>query len=214
MHGPCRRTLSLCLHGAFDPPGFVRSEPGIPSIGHRSPPGNAAIILSPLLGRCPETCCVMLRVWWRFPVCGHGVLVTPALPFDRSVPLCRRPSGQDGAVPLAAGDGRKPPRRAGEAIGHTDEPVTQQIIRDRYPVPSASAWAGRSPGTPGGGGLAKRRRTETMLQSLGKVSLFLRFRRWICVCVRKAQMDARLREQVRALRLGSLLCWCDRSDAV
>ena len=51
-----------------------------------------------------------------------------------------------------------------------------------------------------------------MLRSLGRVSLFVRFGRWICVCMRKKLMDERLRAHIRPLYVAGLVCWCDRSD--
>lgn len=51
-----------------------------------------------------------------------------------------------------------------------------------------------------------------MLKSGGKVSLLLKLRRWICVCVRKRLLDAGVRARVRPVILGGFACWCDKSD--
>lgn len=52
-----------------------------------------------------------------------------------------------------------------------------------------------------------------MLRSLGKVSLFLRFRRWVCVCMRAKLVDPQLLERVRSWKIAGFVCWCDASDS-
>lgn len=49
-----------------------------------------------------------------------------------------------------------------------------------------------------------------MLHSLGKVSLYLRLRSWVCVCMRRQFLPLALVERVRPVRIGRFYCWCDR----
>ena len=50
-----------------------------------------------------------------------------------------------------------------------------------------------------------------MLRGVGKVSLMVRIRNFVCACMRRKLMDRQIREMVRPIRLGRFLCWCDRA---
>lgn len=49
-----------------------------------------------------------------------------------------------------------------------------------------------------------------MLNSLGKVSAYMRLFSWICVCMRRQRLDTDLIDRIRPLRICGYLCWCDR----
>lgn len=51
-----------------------------------------------------------------------------------------------------------------------------------------------------------------MLRGRGDVRLLLTFRRWICVCVRDAELDERLRAGLKTWCFAGMTCWCDRRD--
>jgi hypothetical protein len=52
-----------------------------------------------------------------------------------------------------------------------------------------------------------------MLKTGGKVTLLLKLRRWMCVCLPSRRMDPRLLTSIRPLRFGWLACWCDRAGS-
>jgi hypothetical protein len=52
-----------------------------------------------------------------------------------------------------------------------------------------------------------------VLKSQTRVSLLLRFRRWMFVCVRSKDIDDRLLSSLRPWAFAGFACWCDRSDA-
>jgi hypothetical protein len=51
-----------------------------------------------------------------------------------------------------------------------------------------------------------------MLSSSGRVSVFWRFRRWMCACIRRSQLDDEARARLGGIRLAGFLCWCDRAE--
>lgn len=49
-----------------------------------------------------------------------------------------------------------------------------------------------------------------MLNSLGKVSAYIRLFSWVCVCMRRQRLSTDLIERIRPVRIWGYLCWCDR----
>ena len=52
-----------------------------------------------------------------------------------------------------------------------------------------------------------------MLNAGGKVTVLVRFGRWICTCLPKRYLSEEIRERIRPLTLGWVSCWCDKSES-
>lgn len=51
-----------------------------------------------------------------------------------------------------------------------------------------------------------------MLSSSGKASVMWRFKRWICACIRRSQLDDDMRSRLGGISIAGFVCWCDRAE--